>query len=97
MSDISRDLIIRLASLAKLNLSEEELETCRQELADVVGFIDRLKEADVDGLPPTEQVSGLQNVTRPDQIDGALNLNTDALSANAEITDGQFKVPRVNI
>lgn len=97
MSAISRDLIVHLARLAKLDLSEEEIATYRRELAAIVGFIDQLRQADVGDLPPTEQVTGLQTVVRRDEAAEKLVLRPEDLAANADLSDGQLRVPRVNL
>ncbi|MYB40092.1 Asp-tRNA(Asn)/Glu-tRNA(Gln) amidotransferase subunit GatC [Candidatus Saccharibacteria bacterium] len=97
MSAISRDLIVHLARLAKLDLSEDEIATYQRELTAIVGFIDQLRQADVGDLPPTEQVTGLQDATREDEADERLVLRSEDLAANATLVDGQLKVPRVNL
>ena len=97
MSVISRDLVMHLAGLAKLKLSEEEIETYQRELTAIVGFVDRLQQADVGALPPTEQVTGLDTVVRADAADARLVLQPADLEANTTVVDGQLKVPRVNL
>ena len=97
MSAISRDLIVHLARLSKLDLSEDEIATYQRELTAIVGFIDQLRQADVGGLHPTEQVTGLQDATRRDEVDEGLVLRPEDLAANAALVDDQLKVPRVNL
>ena len=97
MSAISRDLIMRLARLANLDLSEEEVAACRRELAAAVDFVDQLNRADVGGLAPTEQVTGLRTVVRRDEADARLLLRAEDLAANAVLAVGHLKVPRVNL
>ena len=67
MSDITRDQVLHLARLAHLQLSTQEVKFYQKELALILKFIDQLRSVDVSHLPVTEQVTGLQNVMRPDQ------------------------------
>lgn len=70
MSKLSREDILKLASLSKLELTDEQVEKFRAEIEEIVGYVEQLKEADVSELEPTNQVTGLKNVTRPDQTIG---------------------------
>lgn len=68
MADLTRDDILKLARLSKLELSNEQLERFRGELQEIVGYVEKLQAVDVTGLKPTNQVTGLTNVTRPDEV-----------------------------
>lgn len=68
MADLTRDDILKLARLSKLELTEEQVERFRIELEEIVGYVEKLQSVDVAGLEPTNQVTGLTNVTRPDEI-----------------------------
>ena len=68
MSKLSREDILKLASLSKLELTDEQVEKFRTEIAEIVDYVEQLGSADVSGLEPTNQVTGLKNVTRPDEI-----------------------------
>lgn len=68
MSTITREDVLRLAELARLKLSEEEIEKYQKELSSIIGYVEMLKNADTEGLVPTYQVTGLVNVVRPDQV-----------------------------
>lgn len=68
MADLTRDDILKLAKLSKLTLTDEQLEQFRVELEEIVGYVEKLQAVDVSGLEPTNQVTGLTNVTRPDEI-----------------------------
>ncbi len=68
MADLTRDDILKLAQLSKLELTEEQVEQFRSELQEIVGYVEKLQAVDVIGLQPTNQVTGLTNVTRPDEI-----------------------------
>lgn len=66
MTDLTRDDVLKLAQLARLRLSDEEVEEFRRELAEILGYVAQLDGVDVSGLEPTSQVTGLTNVTRDD-------------------------------
>lgn len=67
MADLSRDDILKLARLSKLELTNEEVERFTREIEAVVDFVEQLQTADVSGLEPTNQVTGLSNVIRADE------------------------------
>ena len=68
MSKLTREEVLRLAQLARLELSEAEIEEYRSELSDILQYVEHLQSVDIDGLEPTQQVTGLTNVTRDDTI-----------------------------
>ncbi len=66
MTQISLDEVKKLARLAKLALSDDELTHYQSEIASILGYIEQLNEVDTTGVEPTSQVTGLENVTRED-------------------------------
>lgn len=65
---ISPDDVKKLADLARLNLTDEEVERYTTDLGAVIGYVEQLQEVDVTGVEPTSQVTGLQNVLREDVV-----------------------------
>jgi aspartyl-tRNA(Asn)/glutamyl-tRNA(Gln) amidotransferase subunit C len=65
---ISQDQVRHVAKLARLNLKDEEVEKFAGQLSNIFDYVDLLNEVDVDGVEPTSQVTGLENVTRPDEV-----------------------------
>jgi len=63
---IDRETVINVAKLARLGLSEEEIEVLREQLSVILENIAILREADVSGVSPTAHASRLTNVMRPD-------------------------------
>ena len=59
---LSKQDIKHIANLARLELSEKELDKYGKQLSDVLGYIDQLQEVDTKGVEPTAQVTGLTNV-----------------------------------
>lgn len=95
MSKLSREDILALARLSRLRLSEEEIARLQEELSDVLTYVETLENVDVAGLEPTYQVTGLENVSRPDTVKDYGYTPDDLLKNAPEIKDRQFKVKRV--
>jgi aspartyl/glutamyl-tRNA(Asn/Gln) amidotransferase, C subunit len=64
---IDRETVQNVARLARLGLSEEEIETLGSQLSAILNHIQVLQEADVSSVPPTAHASRLVNVMRPDE------------------------------
>lgn len=95
MSKLSREDVLKLAALSKLKLSDDEIERLRGELSEILDYVDILEKAEVAGLKPTYQVSGLKNVYRADETKD-YGYKIEELLKNAPvIQDNQFKVKRV--
>jgi aspartyl-tRNA(Asn)/glutamyl-tRNA(Gln) amidotransferase subunit C len=68
MADLTREDVLKLARLARLTITDEEVEKYRTELSEILQYVDLLQNADVTGLTPTSQVTGLTNVMRDDEV-----------------------------
>ena len=68
MAKLSRDDVLKLAQLARLDLTDDEVEEFSVELSEILQYVEQLATVDVTGLKPTNQVTGLTNVTREDEI-----------------------------
>lgn len=94
MAKLSTDDVLKLARLSKLELSEEQLERFRRELETIVDYVELLQSADVSGLVPTSQVSGLSNVMRKDEVQEYET--PEELLKNAPSTEGRhIKTKRI--
>jgi aspartyl-tRNA(Asn)/glutamyl-tRNA(Gln) amidotransferase subunit C len=83
-----------IAGLARLELSEDELNRYREQLSAVLAYAARLQELDTSGIPPTSSVLPPRSVLRPDQP--RPGLPSEDLLRNAPETEGsQFRVPPV--
>lgn len=95
MAKLSVHDVLKLARLSKIQLNEQELVEFADELSKILDYADQLAEVDVSGLAPTAQVTGLTNVTRPDELID-YQASPDVLLKNAPATeDHQIKVKRV--
>ena len=95
MTELTREDVLKLARLARLDLSDEEVEAFRKEMSDILGYVAQLDDADVTGLEPTSQVTGLQNVTRDDSVVDYGISPEDLLRLAPRTQDGQIKVNRM--
>ena len=95
MSKLSRDDVLKLAKLSKLELTEVEIERFRTELSSILDYVEQLNKADVTGLKPTYQVSGLKNVMRDDEVIDYGYKPADLLKNAPALEKNQFKVKKV--
>ncbi len=83
--------ISHVAKLANLSLSEGEKKKLEKQLEETVEYVESLNEVNTEGVEPTSQVIGLENITREDVVKTSLT-QEEALK-NAKSTDrGFFKV-----
>jgi aspartyl-tRNA(Asn)/glutamyl-tRNA(Gln) amidotransferase subunit C len=95
MAKLTRDDVLKLARLARLDLSEDEIEEFRAELSEILQYVEQLQSVDVKGLKPTNQVTGLTNVTRQDEIKDYGYKPQDLLKNVPATKDDQIKVKRM--
>jgi len=68
---LTQEQVKHIALLARLGLSEEEIEKYSQQLSSILDYVEQLKKVDTEGVEPTAQVTGLENVMRDDVIETA--------------------------
>lgn len=97
MADLTRDDVLKLARLARLKLSDDEIVRYQHELAEILQYVEQLNDVDVSGLEPTSQVTGLTNVTRADEeIDyGYKSLDLLKNVPHGRVENDQIKVQRM--
>ena len=95
MSKLTLDEVFNLAKLARLKLSEDEALHFKDELSAILSYVEMLNNVDVGDLMPTYQVTGLQNVTRPDVVDTNQTLKADLFKNLPATQDDQIKVKRM--
>lgn len=66
MAKLSRDDVLKLARLSRISLSDDEVADLTKELSEILRYVEQLSSVDVNGLKPTNQVTGLTNVMRKD-------------------------------
>jgi aspartyl-tRNA(Asn)/glutamyl-tRNA(Gln) amidotransferase subunit C len=69
---LTREQVAHIAELAKLELTEAELERMARQLSDILEYAERLKQLDTDAIAPTASVIPNQNVMRADTVTPSL-------------------------
>jgi aspartyl-tRNA(Asn)/glutamyl-tRNA(Gln) amidotransferase subunit C len=95
MTQISRDDVLRLAQLSSLELNETEIEGLRTDISNILGYVEKLKELDTNGVEPTYQVTGLSNIWREDLVINYGVTREALLARSADSVENQVKVPKV--
>ncbi|OBB61444.1 asparaginyl/glutamyl-tRNA amidotransferase subunit C [Mycobacterium sp. 852013-51886_SCH5428379] len=107
MSQISRDEVAHLARLARLALTDSELDSYAGQLDAILDHVGAIQAVDVTGVEATDNPlsgrragaersgdTGIVNVTRPDIVEPCLT-QEQALDAAPRAADGRFAVPRI--
>lgn len=91
---VTRDDVRHIASLARLDFSDEEEKEMAGELSRILDYADELDDVDTSGVEPMSHVLELTNVTREDDVDSRIDRD-DALHNAPDAGDGFFRVPKV--
>lgn len=91
---LSAEEVRRIARLARLELTEEEVEACRRDLSRILAYAEGLREVPTEGVEPSAHVLDLSNVWREDRPGAPLGADV-AASGAPEAAGGCFRVPRV--
>lgn len=91
---LTREEVIKISQLARIQLSDDEVEKFRKELSAVLDYVEELKKVDVEGSEEVSQVTGLVNVQREDKVIMTEN-REQILSQAPEIKDGFYKVKAI--
>jgi aspartyl-tRNA(Asn)/glutamyl-tRNA(Gln) amidotransferase subunit C len=93
MAKLNKDEILHIAKLAKIEITDKEVEKYAEQLSEVVDYFSKLSEVDTNNIEPTNQTTGLENVTRPDLIKSENGLTQEeAIAGSDEIYNGYFRV-----
>jgi len=93
---LTKEEILHIADLARLDLSEEELKTYGNQLSHVLEYIEQLQAVDVSDTEPTAQVTGRVNVLREDAVAHWDKEEQNDALAQAPQKEGSFiKVKRI--
>ena len=94
MSSLSRDEVAKLAGLARIEMSEEELVSLSKEFTVILDAVARVQEVASADVAPTSHPLSLRNVFRPDVVVPSLSPE-DALSGAPAQVDQRFRVPQI--
>lgn len=93
---MSADINTRhIANLANLTLTDEEHAEMQSQLADILGYIQKLNSVDTSNIEPTAQVTGLKNVTREDNTPAESFTQEEALSGTEKKHNNLFIVDKL--
>jgi aspartyl-tRNA(Asn)/glutamyl-tRNA(Gln) amidotransferase subunit C len=94
MAGISRDDVAKLAQLARIEMTPDELDHLANELGVILNAVARVQEVAGEDVPPTSHPLPLENVFRPDVVIPSLTPN-EALSGAPAQEEQRFKVPQI--
>lgn len=87
---LSREEVLHVAALARLELSEHEIESLRQDLSSILTYVEKLSELDTKAVSPTSHVVAMRTPYRDDEVTSTPD--PEAALANAPRRDGTFFV-----
>jgi len=93
-SSLTRADVEHVARLARLALTDAELDALTPELAKILEYAAQVSALDTEGVPPTAHPLPLVNVFRPDEVQPCLPRDV-VLAAAPATEDGRFRVPRI--
>jgi len=91
---LTRDEVAHVADLARLDLTEEELDLFTGQLAQVLDHAADVSSLDLAGVVPTAHALAVTNVLRPDEVEPCLDRD-EVLAQAPSVEDHRFRVPRI--
>ena len=91
---LTKEEVLHVAQLARLSLKPEEVDLFTRQLNDILGYMEKLQEADTTGVPPLAHVAPLANVFREDVVTTGLDRELSIENAPGR-EEGNFIVPRI--
>jgi aspartyl-tRNA(Asn)/glutamyl-tRNA(Gln) amidotransferase subunit C len=85
---LKREEVLHIAKLARVGVTDDDVERLREQLSDILANFEILKKVDTTDVPPTAQSIPLQNVTKEDKA--ADSLLPGQILANAPRQDGEY-------
>jgi aspartyl-tRNA(Asn)/glutamyl-tRNA(Gln) amidotransferase subunit C len=89
---IDRDQVLHVAKLARLKVTDDEVDRMAEELSKILGHVETMNELDLEGVEPTSHVVDLTNVLREDVPRPGLTRD-QALEQAPDSAEGGFRVP----
>ena len=91
---ISREEVEHIAKLARLQLTDEEIQRFQVELGKIIEYFDQLKKLDTENVPPMTHAVPIENVLREGKVESSLSVE-EALQNAPEKKNSYFQVPKV--
>ncbi len=85
---LTREQVQHIAKLARLGLSEEDIERFRRQLSVILDYFEQLRQVDTEGVPPTAHTLAVHNVWREDEV--GPSCDREDVLANAPIRKGDY-------
>lgn len=95
MAKLSLDEIQKVALLARIELSDDELASASSEISSILDFVDTIQNTNTAGVEPTSQVTGLTDVWREDSVEKCAIAPKLLLASIPDMQDGYVKVKKV--
>ena len=73
--EIDQNEILRVAELARLELSEDEKTEFSKQLSDIINYVEKIKELDTENIKPTDHIVDLKNVFRKDEVKDSIDVS----------------------
>ena len=91
---LNNEMVRKLAELARLEFTAEEEQVIKDDLQQMIGFVEKLNEIDTTGITPLTHISDTINSLRDDEVKGSVQTSV-ALSNAPDSRDPFFSVPKV--
>ncbi|MBT6176501.1 MAG: Asp-tRNA(Asn)/Glu-tRNA(Gln) amidotransferase subunit GatC [Deltaproteobacteria bacterium] len=91
---IDAEEVMRIATLARLELEENEVEMLTRDLASILSYVDKLDELDTEGVEATTHAVELSTTLREDKLQPGLDVELGLRQAPERLGDG-FGVPKI--
>jgi aspartyl-tRNA(Asn)/glutamyl-tRNA(Gln) amidotransferase subunit C len=91
---IDSDTILRVAELARLDLTEDEKAEFSNQLSDIISYVEKINELDTESVEPTDHIVELTNVLRDDRVDKSID-RSELEKIAPRFEEGHFVVPRI--
>lgn len=95
MEKISKEEVLKIANLARLEFTDEEIETFTYQLSSILDYIEKLNEVDTDGVEPTFYTFVTETPVREDEVVKSKGGEKLALRESPSIHKKFFRVPKV--
>jgi aspartyl-tRNA(Asn)/glutamyl-tRNA(Gln) amidotransferase subunit C len=94
MSTLSRDEVAKLAGLARIEMTEEELVNLSSQFGMILDAVARVQEVNLEGVKATSHPQPIENIARPDVVQPSLT-PAQALSGAPAQEEQRFRVPQI--
>lgn len=95
VNHVNKDDVLKLAALSAITLADDEVDSLRTDIENILGYVQQLGELDTAHVEPTYQVTDLANVTRADEVIDYGVTRESLLALAPDTIDTSVKVPKV--